>query len=68
MSMITTTTSSSALSGAGFLSSAASLFAGIREHFRVRKAMQELRSLSPEALKDIGIERSEIERIVRFGR
>jgi uncharacterized protein YjiS (DUF1127 family) len=68
MSMITSTTSSPALSGAGIRSSLASLFGRVQEHFRVRKAMQELRALSPEALRDIGIDRSEIERIVRFGR
>jgi uncharacterized protein YjiS (DUF1127 family) len=68
MSMTTSTTSSPALSSAGFLSSLASLAGRVQEYFRVRKAMEELRSLSPESLKDIGIDRSEIERIVRFGR
>lgn len=62
----------SAASESGFLSRvggfAGSLFAGLADWHRVRRNTLELSALSDESLKDIGIERSQIERIARYGR
>jgi len=44
------------------------LFASLADWHRVRRNTLELSSLSDESLKDIGIERSQIERIARYGR
>ena len=68
MTFITSSAPSATLASSGASSRLAGLASAIGEYFRVRRSINELRSLSPEALKDIGIERSEIERIVRFGR
>lgn len=46
----------------------ADLIGGLREHLRIRRATAALNDLSPELLKDLGIERSEIARVARFGR
>ncbi|MGU9981657.1 DUF1127 domain-containing protein [Phreatobacter sp. HK31-P] len=44
------------------------LFSSIREYLRIRRAAAALHDLSPEMLKDLGIDRSEIERVAKFGR
>ena len=46
----------------------AGLFAGFIEYRRIRRNTLELGSLSEATLKDIGIDRSEIQRIARLGR
>jgi uncharacterized protein YjiS (DUF1127 family) len=47
---------------------ARSLAAAYAERRRVRRAVAELAGLSSRTLKDIGVERHDIERIVRYGR
>lgn len=42
--------------------------AAIADYFRVQRTINELRALSPELLRDIGIEAGDIERIARSGR
>jgi uncharacterized protein YjiS (DUF1127 family) len=67
--MTTMTSSPSAtLASDSIASRLAGFVAAVQEHFLIRRSINELRSLSPEALRDIGIERSEIERVARFGR
>lgn len=61
-------TSSASVSEAGFMARLSALVAPFREYFRVQRSISELRGLSAESLRDIGIERAEIERIVRYGR
>lgn len=47
---------------------AGSLFAALAEARRIHRNARELESLSDEALKDIGVERSQIARVARYGR
>lgn len=68
MTYITSSATSASLASGGITSRLADLVGAVRNHFQVRRSMNELRALSPESLRDIGIERSEIERVVRFGR
>jgi uncharacterized protein YjiS (DUF1127 family) len=68
MTYMTSSASSATLASGGIASRFASFVAAVQEHFQIRRSINELRSLSPEALRDIGIERSEIERVARFGR
>lgn len=65
MTYIASSTSHSPIAGP---SRFATVIAALRSHFAMRRSINELRALSPEILKDIGIERSEIERVVRYGR
>ncbi|QCI68878.1 DUF1127 domain-containing protein [Phreatobacter stygius] len=44
------------------------LFETIAEGYYARRTAAELRTLSDHALRDIGISRSEIDRVSRFGR
>lgn len=71
MTFLTSHTPSAAAQG-GFLARlaglAGNLIAALAEARRIRRNAQELGSLSDEALKDIGVERSEIERVARYGR
>ena len=49
-------------------SSIRSLFAGLREHRRIRRAECDLETFDDRMLRDIGIGRSEIRWVVRSGR
>ena len=53
---------------AGIARLATGLVGTVREHLRIRRATAALNDLSPELLKDLGIDRSEIERVAKFGR
>jgi hypothetical protein len=55
--------SSGALMGAAGLT----FYAALKAH-RIRRAEQMLAEMSPHMLKDIGIGRSEIRHVVRYGR
>lgn len=44
------------------------LFEAVAEAYAARRTAAELRMLSDHALQDIGISRSEIDRVSRFGR
>lgn len=68
MTYLTSSATPAPLASTGIAAGFAGLVDAVRNHFRVRRSMNELRALSQESLRDIGIERSEIERIVQFGR
>ncbi|MCA0317878.1 MAG: DUF1127 domain-containing protein [Proteobacteria bacterium] len=68
MTYMTSSAASAPLASGGIAAGFAGILGAISNHFRVRRSMNELRALSPESLRDIGIERSEIERVVQFGR
>lgn len=53
---------------AGLLRLPGGLLETFRNHLRIRHAAAALNDLSPELLKDLGIDRSEIERVAKFGR
>jgi len=67
---MTTTTLHAATTSplAGLVRLATGLAGAIREYLRIRQATAALNDLSPELLKDLGIDRSEIERVAKFGR
>jgi uncharacterized protein YjiS (DUF1127 family) len=65
MTYLTSSTTLAPSTGPSFF---AGIVAGLRNHFQIRRSVNELRALSPEMLRDIGIDRSEIERVARFGR
>jgi uncharacterized protein YjiS (DUF1127 family) len=52
----------------GLVGLAGGLFEAFRNHLRIRRATAALNDLSPELLNDLGIDRSEIERVAKFGR
>jgi len=64
----TTLHAATATSGAALFRPVHNLVASLREHLRIRQATAALQDLSPEMLKDLGIDRSEIERVAKFGR
>ncbi|WP_439574604.1 DUF1127 domain-containing protein [Phreatobacter sp.] len=72
MSLMSSHAPSASSQAGGFLTRIAALAGGLFASFadwqRVRRNTLELGSLSDESLKDIGIERSQIERIARHGR
>jgi uncharacterized protein YjiS (DUF1127 family) len=68
MAYMTSSTSAAAPASGGIASRLTGFVVAVQDHFQVRRSINELRALSPEALRDIGIERSEIERVARFGR
>lgn len=55
-------------SGSSLLARLSGLAAAFSDYMRMRRGMAELRALSPDMLKDIGIDRREIDRYARFGR
>lgn len=50
------------------VSGASSLAAALAKHYRARRAIAELSALNDRMLRDIGVERHDIPRIVRCGR
>ena len=62
------TQSTEAMPASSLLARLSALPAAVADYLRMRRSMAELRALSPDMLKDIGIERGDIERIVRHGR
>lgn len=67
MSMMTSSAGSLA-APSPLLARLSGLAAALSDFLRVRRGMAELRALSPEMLKDIGVERCEIDRYARYGR
>jgi uncharacterized protein YjiS (DUF1127 family) len=68
MTFMTSHASTAELSTARTPSFLGGLLTKIAEYRRIRRNALELHSLSNETLKDIGLDRSEIQRIARFGR
>ena len=64
----TTLHAATTLPTAGAFRLVGELFENFRNHLRIRRATAALHDLSPELLRDLGIDRSEIERVAKFGR
>lgn len=69
MSIMTSSAESLSTSApSALLARLSGLAAAFSDFLRVRRGMAELRALSPDMLKDIGVDRSQIDRYARYGR